>query len=220
MLVLNTDLIKIKCTYWEPTNGTKVHSNHYAWTWDNETNTDCSCTTKQAQCTFKSHQNERLVVSDQLCDAKLKPRAMPCQSSSCSVLSPSAPRWQVGPWRACEGRCWPQEAVQRRSLLCVRTVSNNRTHVIPTMVCLHWLASIPITVQECPQNTSSAIPKCSSLKTYSRWNTSEWTGVSTATTARIPMKESPIELHLGRAMRSAISKGDLCDARCQCTLPC
>jgi hypothetical protein len=183
LLILNNDLIKIKCIYWElmnntVTNKTKLVSNYYMWTFENETNDECSCITRQAYCTFKSQQNERIVVTDQLCDAKSKPRPLKCRHVNCSIQSPSAPRWQVGSWRACEGRCWPQEAIQRRSLLCVRTISNNRTHTIPSSLCIHWLPSIPITIRECPQNISSTIPKCSNMKTYSRWSIDEWIGVS------------------------------------------
>ena len=181
ILILNDDLIKIKSLHWELVNKTHTSQSrlhHYSWTWENGTNDDCSCVTRQAHCTFRSAQNESVVVSDQLCDSKSKPRPVKCRTTLCSDQSSSAPRWQVGAWRNCEGRCWPQEALQRRSLLCVRTLANNRTHTIPTSICLHWLSSIPITVRECPANLSSTIPKCTSLKTYSHWTTGEWIGVS------------------------------------------
>ncbi|CAF0831949.1 unnamed protein product [Rotaria sordida] len=181
LLILNNDLIKVKCIYWEIINNTiinktKLFNNYYKWTFENQTNDDCSCTSRQPYCTFKSHQSEIIVVSDQLCDSKLKPHPLKCKNANCPIQVPSAPRWQVGPWRSCEGRCWPQEAIQRRSLLCVRTISNNRTHTIPTSICTHRLPSIPITIRECPQNMSLTIPKCSKMKTYSQWSTSEWIG--------------------------------------------
>jgi hypothetical protein len=183
LLILNNDLIKIKYMYWDLMNNTKINKtkllqSYYIWTFENDTDDDCSCTTRQPYCTFKSQQNEIIVVSDELCDSKSKPRPIKCRNINCSIPISSAPRWQVGLWRSCEGRCWPQEAIQRRSLLCVRTISNNRTHTIPTSICTHWLPSIPITIRECPQNTSLTIPKCNNLKTYNRWSTSEWIGVS------------------------------------------
>jgi hypothetical protein len=183
LLILNNDLIKVKYIYWDLmnntiTNKTKLIHDYYVWTFENETYDDCSCTTRQAHCTFKSYQNEIIVVSDQLCDPKSKPRPLKCRNIHCPIQVHSAPRWQVGSWRSCEGRCWPQETIQRRSLLCVRTISNNKTHAIPTSICTHWLPSIPITVRECPQNVSATIPKCSNLKTFSRWSTGEWIGVS------------------------------------------
>ncbi|CAM4811019.1 unnamed protein product [Rotaria magnacalcarata] len=176
LLILNNDLIKIKCIYWESINKTKLVDNHYTWTFENETNDDCSCTSRQPHCTFRSQHNEIIVVSDQLCDSKSKPRPLKCQNTNCPLQMPWAPRWQVGLWRLCEGRCWPQEAVQRRSLLCVRTISNNKTHAIPTSICIQRLSSMPIIIRECPQNMSSTLPKCSKMKTYSQWTTSEWTG--------------------------------------------
>ena len=184
LLVLNNDLIKIKYSYWNSinqtkANQTKLRTNYYQWFFENNTNDECSCTTRQPYCVFKSYQNEFVVVSEDLCDAKTKPKPIKCQHKNCSILVPSAPRWQIGPWRACEGRCWPQEAFQRRSLLCVRTISNNKIHTIPTSICLHWLSTIPVTIRECPPNLSSSIPKCSQLKIYHQWNTSEWKGVST-----------------------------------------
>jgi hypothetical protein len=183
LLILNKDLIKIKFIYWELmnntlTNKTRLGNNYYMWTFENETYDECSCITRQPICIFKSQQNELVVVSDQLCDSKVKPRPLKCRNSNCPIQVSSAPRWQVGPWQSCEGRCWPQEAIQRRSLLCVRTISNNKTHTIPTSICTHWLPSIPITIRECPQNVSLTIPKCSTMKIYNRWNTGEWTGVS------------------------------------------
>ena len=184
LLILNNDIIKIKFIYWELINQTLINqtkfiNNYYIWTFENETNDDCLCTTtRQPYCIFKSQQNELIVVSDQLCDSKSKPRPIKCRNINCSIQVPSAPRWQVGVWRSCEGRCWPQEAIQRRSLLCVRTISNNKTHTIPTSICIHWLPSIPITIRECAQNISLTIPKCSILKAYHRWSTDEWTGVS------------------------------------------
>ncbi|CAF0803716.1 unnamed protein product [Adineta ricciae] len=180
LLILTNDVVNIKFTYWELVNYTltnKVNALHkyYIWTFEIETYDECSCTTRQPECVFKSQQNELIVVSDQLCDAKLKPTPIKCRTTNCSTAMSSAPRWQVGAWGLCEGRCWPQEAIQRRSLLCVRTIPNNKTHTIPTSICLHWLSSIPQTIRECPQNMSSAIPKCSSLKLYHRWDVSEWT---------------------------------------------
>jgi hypothetical protein len=177
LLILSNDLIEVKYIYWDLMNKTKFLNNHYLWTFENETNDDCSCTIRQPYCTFKSYQNEIIVVSDQLCDSKSKPRPIKCRNNNCPIQVPSAPRWEIGPWRSCEGRCWPQEAIQRRSLLCVRTISYNRTHTIPTSICTHWLSSIPITIRECPENISLTIPKCSNMKTYNRWNTSEWIGV-------------------------------------------
>ena len=182
LLILNKDLIKVKYIYWNLINQTKINqtkllNNYYIWTFENNTYYDCSCTTQQPYCTFKSRQNELIVVSDDLCDVKSKPRPIKCRQTNCTIQVPSAPRWQTGSWRSCEGRCWPQEAIQRRSLLCVRTISNNRTHTIPTSICIHWLPSIPSTIRECPQNMSLSIPKCSQLKTYHRWSTSEWIGV-------------------------------------------
>ncbi|CAF1018172.1 unnamed protein product [Rotaria sp. Silwood1] len=181
LLIQNNDLIKVKCMYWELINETIINktrlvNNYYTWSFENQTNDDCSCTIRQPYCTFKSHQNEIIVVSDQLCDSKTKPRPLKCQNTNCPIQVPSAPRWQVGPWRSCEGRCWPQEAIQRRSLLCVRTISNNRTHTIPTSICTHRLSSVPIIIRECPQNMSSTIPRCSKMKIYSQWNASEWIG--------------------------------------------
>lgn len=189
LLILNNDLIKVKCIYWELVNNTKTKTktnatatklseNYYTWTFESETNADCSCTIKQPQCTFKSPQNELIVVADQLCDSKSKPRPLKCNNTNCSLKMSSAPRWEIGAWRPCEGRCWPQEAIQRRSLLCVRTISNNYTHTIPTSICMQTLPSIPITIRECPQNMSLAMPKCSKMKIYSQWITSEWIGVS------------------------------------------
>ena len=183
LLILNNELIKINFTYWKLmdnslTNKTKLLNNYYIWTFENETYDECSCTTRQPICIFKSQQNELIVVSDQMCDSKTKPRPLKCRNTNCPIQVPTAPRWQVGLWRSCEGRCWPQETIQRRSLLCVRTISNNKTHTIPTSICTHMLPSIPITIQECPQNISLTIPKCSSMKTYNRWNTGEWIGVS------------------------------------------
>jgi hypothetical protein len=183
LLILNNDLNKVKYIYWNLTNYTKIDktkvlNSYYLWTFENETNDDCSCTTRQPYCIFNSYQNEIIVVSDELCDPKSKPRPIKCRNTNCEIQVPSAPRWQVGSWRLCEGRCWPQEAIQRRSLLCVRTISNNRTHTIPTSICTHWLPSIPITIRECPQNISLTIPKCSNMKNYNRWSTSEWIGVS------------------------------------------
>ena len=188
ILILNSDLIKIKYVYWELVNTTQSpHSqlhHHYTWAWENGTNDDCSCVTRQAHCTFRSAQNESIVVSDRLCDAKTKPSAVKCRASLCSDQSLAAPRWQVGAWRNCEGRCSPQEALQRRSLLCVRTLPSNRTHTIPSSICLHWLSSIPVTIRECPADLSSAIPKCTSMTTYSRWTTGDWIGVSTRSTLK------------------------------------
>lgn len=183
LLILNSDLIKIKYIYWDLINQTKINktkylNNYYQWIFENDTNDDCLCTTRQAYCTFKSYQNEFIVVSDQLCDVKLKPRPIKCRNINCSIQTRSAPRWQIGPWRSCEGRCWPQEAIQRRSLLCVRTVPNNRTHTIPASICTHSLPSIPITIRECPQNISLTIPKCSNMKSYNRWSTGDWIGVN------------------------------------------
>lgn len=183
LLILNNDLIKVKYTYWDlvnqtKLNSTKIQNHYYLWRFDNDTNDDCSCITQQPSCTFQSYQNEIIVVSDGLCDSKTKPRPRKCSMAHCSGRIHSAPRWHVGPWRACEGRCWPQEAIQRRSLLCVRTISNNKTHTIPTSICTQRFPSIPITIRECPQNLSSTIPKCHALKIYHQWNTSEWKGVS------------------------------------------
>jgi hypothetical protein len=178
ILSLNNDLVEIKCMYWKLMNKTNsFHHRHYTWIWNNDTHDDCSCKMRQAQCVFKSHANESIVVSDQLCDSKLRPRPLKCTINTCSDQSPFAPRWQVGIWRTCEGRCWPNEAIQRRSLLCVRILLNNRTHTIPNSICLHWFGYIPMTVRHCPVNLSSTIPKCTAMKTYSRWNTSEWHGV-------------------------------------------
>ena len=182
LLILTNDVVNITFTHWELVNYTlanKVNSPHkyYTWTFEIETYDECSCATRQPQCVFKSQQNELMVVSDQLCDAKSKPKPIKCRTTNCSTAMSSAPRWQVGAWGLCEGRCWPQEAIQRRSLLCVRTIPNNKTHTIPTSICLHWLSSIPQTIRECPQNISSAIPKCSSLKLYHRWDVGEWTKV-------------------------------------------
>lgn len=183
LLILNNDLIKINLTYWELMdntliNKTKLINNYYIWIFENDTYDECSCTIRQPICIFKSKQNELIVVSDQLCDLKTKPRPIKCHHNNCPIQVPTAPRWQVGPWRSCEGRCWPQEAIQRRSLLCVRTISNNKTHTIPTSICTHWLPSIPITIRECPQNMSLTIPKCSTLKIYHQWSTGQWIGVN------------------------------------------
>ncbi len=183
LLILNNDLIKVNYTYWDLINSTKINetkirNNYYLWKFEKDTNADCFCTTRQPYCTLNSYQDEIIVVSDELCDQKTKPRPIKCHTNNCSIQVPSAPRWQIGSWRLCEGRCWPQEAIQRRSLLCVRTISNNRTHTIPTSICIHWLRSIPITIRECPQNNSLTIPKCSSMKTYHQWSAGEWIGVS------------------------------------------
>ncbi len=183
LLLLHNDPIKIKCSYWERSNGTtanttKMFHNYYRWSFDNETTNDCACDVRQPQCTFQSHTRERIVVSDRLCDAKLKPRSLKCRNVSCSSQFASIPRWQTGSWRTCEGRCWPQEAVQRRSLLCVRSLADNRTHTIPTSICTHWLGHVPITVRECPKSAVSTIPKCSSVQAYEQWITGEWSGVS------------------------------------------
>ena len=145
LLIINHDLIKVKYVFWDLVNYTKkdevkLRNNHYLWRFENDTYEDCSCTTRQAYCTFKSSQNEIIVVSDELCESKSKPRPIKCRTTNCSMQVSSAPRWQIGTWRPCEGRCWPQEAIQRRSLLCVRTTSNNRTHTISTKY-LHSLAS-------------------------------------------------------------------------------
>ena len=179
LLILNNDLIKVKYIYWDLINSTtKLPNQYYLWRFDNETNDDCSCLTQQPSCTFQSYQKEIVVVSDELCNGKTKPRPRKCSTTHCSGRIHSAPRWQVGSWRACEGRCWPQEAIQRRSLLCVRTISNNKIHTIPTSICTERFPSIPITIRECPQNLSSTIPKCHTLKIYHQWNTTEWKGVS------------------------------------------
>ncbi|UJR27555.1 hypothetical protein I4U23_008837 [Adineta vaga] len=181
LLILNNDLVKIKFIHWELLNNTllnktKSFRNYYIWTFENETYDECSCTTRQPQCIFKSEQNELIVVSDQLCDMKSKPHPIKCRHTHCSISTSSAPRWHTGAWRSCQGRCWPQEAIQRRSLLCVRTISNNKIHTIPTSICIRWLSSIPQITRQCPENISSTIPKCSSLKTYNRWDVGEWTG--------------------------------------------
>ena len=179
ILILNTDLIQIKYSYWQMTNTSKsmVLKNNYQWTWENDINNDCLCQKREPICAILSKESEKIVVSDHLCNVKLKPSSVQCQSMTCSGHAPAAPRWQLGSWRTCEGRCRPQEAIQRRSLLCVRTLKDNRTHAIPTSICLRLLPSIPITVRECPLNVSLSIPECTSLKTYSRWDTSEWIGV-------------------------------------------
>ena len=147
LLILNRDLIKVKYIYWElvnksVTNETKFANNYYRWRFENETDDDCSCTIRQPHCTFRSdRRNELIIVSDHLCDLKLKPRPLKCDNSNCSIQVNLAPRWIVGSWRSCEGRCWPQEAIQRRSLLCVRTMSNNRIHAIPMSICSNRLGS-------------------------------------------------------------------------------
>lgn len=183
LLILNNDVVNVTVHYWELVNYTAANQakslrDYYTWSFENDTYDECSCTTRQPQCIFKSQQNELIVVSDQLCDSKSKPRPVKCRHVNCSVPAPLAPRWHVGVWRACEGRCWPHEAIQRRSLFCVRTTSSNKTHVMPTSICLQWLPAMPIITRECPQNVSSALPKCSTLKAYHRWNVGEWTGVS------------------------------------------
>lgn len=209
LLILNNDLVKIKYTYWNSVNQTKVQNSYYLWRFDNETNDDCSCSTQPASCTFKSYQNEMIVVSDEFCDAKSKPRPRKCSINNCLERTHSAPRWQVGSWRTCEGRCWPQEAIQRRSLLCVRTTSNNKTHTIPTSICAHRFPSIPITIRECPQNLSLALPKCHALKIYHQWNTSEWIGVRNYLYTKIKKSAYLLELLVEESLCDAISKCDM-----------
>lgn len=180
LLSLNNDTIPIHFVYWELANRGKsssLQTHLYTWRWDNDTSDDCSCQTQQIHCTVQTDTNETVVVADHLCDSKRKPSLTKCRSNFCSNQSSSAPRWYPGPWRSCQGPCWPQEAFQRRSLLCVRTLPDNRTHTIPTSICLHWFSSIPMTIRQCPESQSTNIPKCSSLKTFSWWNTSEWQGV-------------------------------------------
>jgi hypothetical protein len=180
ILILNNDLIKIKCHYWQLTNKSKSQANQsfYQWTWENDTQDDCFCETRQAHCALMNERNESVLVADHLCDAKKRPKAWKCRNQGCTRDSPSAPRWHIGAWRTCEGRCWPQEAIQRRSLLCIRTLPNKQIHTIPTGICLRFLAIVPITVRECPTEQSSTLLKCNSLKSYSRWTTGPWIGVS------------------------------------------
>ena len=181
LLSLNDDGIQIDYLYWELVNKSKAlpyQWHFYKWKWDNETGEDCSCQTRQLLCTFQTDSNDTIVVADHLCDPKQKPSPIKCHSNACSNQSLFVPRWYPGAWRSCEGRCWPEEAFQRRSLLCVRTLADNRTHTVPTSLCLNWFPSVPITIRSCPESQAKNIAKCASLKSYSRWNTSEWRGVS------------------------------------------
>lgn len=180
ILTLNSDLIQIKYSYWQMNNKTKVKypTNFYQWTWENGTDDDCLCEHRQLLCTFLTTENERIVVSDHLCDMKKKTNQSNCNTDRCFNKLTSAPRWQIGVWRPCEGRCWPNETVQRRSVLCVRTLPNNRTHGIPFSICQRFFASIPIMIRDCPANESFGIPNCTTLENYSYWVTGDWIGVS------------------------------------------